>query len=530
MRTGGRTVTIINSVIIHMIKKIQVILLTTVFSTLCLNSMAQYVDGASSAGYDDPDKVVLTLEDALKIALSENVAVKVADMEIQRSEYSKKGTYASLFPQVSGSGSYQRTIKKQVMYMGGDDDEEGGGGMASMFTSALAPLFEAVAKMAAQMGIDFDPTASGGSSQQSSGDGGIAVGRWNTFNAGINASMPLVNVQLWKSIEISGLSVDLAVEQARSSRLDMVTQVKQAFYAALLAKEAFEVYKSVYENAVENLALTEKKYKAEKASELDYTRSKVNVANAIPNVYQAESQIMLALWQLKAVMGVDLDMNIDVAGSLMDYSDTMFRSIMEGGDAELDHNTTMRQLALQAEQLSETIKLQRYAMLPSLSLGFAYSFNAMTNDFKFSEYKWTPYSYVGLSLSIPIFSGGKNIYNVRQAKIQAQELDLQRINTERQLKIAIRQYLNTMESNMKSFDSAKEAVGMAQKAYDISAKSYDLGKSTITDLNDAQLALTQSKLAQTQAVYNFMVAKSNLEQTLGEDFLDGNGNVDLDNM
>lgn len=513
-----------------MTKKIHVILLTAIFSTISLVGRAQYVEGAPSGNYEDPDKVVLTLEDALKIALSENVSVKVADMEIERSEYAKKGTYASLFPQVSGSGSYQRTIKKQVMYMGGDDDEEGGGGMASMFTSALAPLYNAVAQMAAQMGIDFDPTASGGQSQMSGGDGGIEVGRWNTFNAGINASMPLVNVQLWKSLEISGLSVDLAVEQARSSRLDMVTQVKQAFYAVLLAKDAFEVYKSVYENAVDNLGQTEKKYKAEKASELDYTRAKVNVANAIPNVYQAESQVMLALWQLKAIMGVDLDMNIDVAGSLMDYSDQMFRSIMEGGDAELDHNTTMRQLALQAEQLAETIKLQKYAMLPSLSLGFAYSYNAMTNDFKFSEYKWTPYSYIGLSLSIPIFSGGKNIYNVRTAKIQAQELDLQRINTERQLKIAIRQYLNTMEANMKSYDSAKEAVDMAQKAYDISAKSYNLGKSTLTDLNDAQLALTQSKLAQTQAVYNFMVAKSNLEQTLGDDFLDGNGNVDLENM
>jgi hypothetical protein len=44
------------------------------------------------------------------------------------------------------------------------------------------------------------------------------------------------------------------------------------------------------------------------------------------------------------------------------------------------------------------------------------------------------------------------------------------------------------------------------------------------------LALTQSKLAQTQAVYNFMVAKSGLEQTLGDDFIDDNGNVDLDNM
>ena len=74
-----------------MIKKVHVILLTAVFSTLCLVSKAQYVEGASSSDYTDPDKVLLTLEDALKIALSENVSVKVADMEIERSEYSKKG-------------------------------------------------------------------------------------------------------------------------------------------------------------------------------------------------------------------------------------------------------------------------------------------------------------------------------------------------------------------------------------------------------------------------------------------------------
>ena len=63
----------------------------------------------------DTSTVVLTLDDALKIALSENVSVKVADKEIQRYEYARKGSYASLFPQVDGSGSYQRTINKQVM-------------------------------------------------------------------------------------------------------------------------------------------------------------------------------------------------------------------------------------------------------------------------------------------------------------------------------------------------------------------------------------------------------------------------------
>ena len=61
--------------------------------------------------------VVITLEQALEIALSENLSVKVADMEIERTGFAKKGTYASLFPQIDVSGTYQRTIKKQVMYM-----------------------------------------------------------------------------------------------------------------------------------------------------------------------------------------------------------------------------------------------------------------------------------------------------------------------------------------------------------------------------------------------------------------------------
>ena len=56
------------------------------------------------------------------------------------------------------------------------------------------------------------------------------------------------------------------------------------------------------------------------------------------------------------------------------------------------------------------------------------------------------------------------------------------------------------------------------------------GKSTITELNDAQLTLTQASLAQSQAVYNFVVAKSNLEKTLGYDFIDEKGDIDLENM
>jgi outer membrane protein len=437
--------------------------------------------------------LVLTLEDALKIALSENVSVKVADMEVERVGYARKGAYGQLLPSIDASGTYSRTIKKQVMYMDFD--------MSSLSGDSSSESSEYTEE----------------TSSASSSNDGFEVGRWNTYSAGISMAMPLINAQLWENIKITGQDVELAVEKARSSRMETVTQVKQAYYGVLLAKEAFEVYKSVYENALANFQQTEKRYNAQKASELEYTRAKSTVQNAIPNVYDSESSVILGLWRLKAVMGIDLDKEIDVAGSLKDYSTEMFRDIHENDDISLEGNTDLRQLAIQAEQLASAIRVNQYAYLPTLSLSFSYSLNAMTNDFKFADYKWSPYSAVGLSLSIPIFSGGQRLNAVRQSQKQYDELLLQKVNSERQIKISIRQYLNQMETYMKNYTAAEAGVETAQKAYDIAAKTYNLGRSTITELNDAQLALTQAQLSSSQAIYNFVVAKSNLEQTLGFD-------------
>ena len=445
--------------------------------------------GEKALSSDEP--LEISLEDALRIALSENMSVKVADKEIARKDYARKGTYSALYPQIDISGNYQRTIKKQVMYMDFDMGALGEGG---------GEIPEGAE------GMDVPDVSDG-----------MEVGRWNTWGAGLSAAMPIVNAQLWKSLKISALDVELAVEKARSSRLETVAQVKQAFFATLLAKEAFLVYKEVYENAVRNYEETEKKFNVQKATEFDILRAKTNVANAIPDVYDAESSVILSLWQLKAVLGVDLDMNIDVAGKLEDFSSQMFYDIHKNDSLSLAGNSSMRQLAIQAEQLAHTLKMQKYAYIPNLSAAFSFSINAMTNDFRFSQYKWTPYSYVGVSLSIPIFSGGKRLNDVRQVRTQQKQLELQTIEAERNLKISIRKSLTSMETAMKTYYAAKDAVESAQKGYYIAEKTYKVGKNTLLELNDAQLALTQARLGVSQAVYNFVMAKSQLEQTLGQD-------------
>jgi len=434
----------------------------------------------------DTSLIVLTLEDALKIAMSENIAVKVADKEITRTQYAKKGTYAALYPQLDGTVSYQRTLKRQTMYMD-----------ASMDSSAMSK---------------FLPSGS-------SSKGGFEVGRLNNWTAGITATMPLVNAQLWESLKISGQEVELAVEKARASRLDMVTQVKEAFYAVLLAKEVNFVMEKVYENAVKNLEITQMKYNAQKVSEVELLRAKTTVANSVPELYRSRNSIGITLWQLKAVMGVDLEYNMDCDGSLADFADTMFYDLHQNDGTDISKNTSIKQLEIQVNELANTIKMQQYAYIPSLSLAFNYSYNAMANDFNFKEYQWKPYSYVGLSLQIPIFSGFKRLNNVRQTKVQYEEVKLQQINAERQLRIAIKQYLSTMETNMNTYYAAVSAVESAQKSYEISSKSYQVGRSTLVELNDALVSLEQAALSQWQAVYTFLVAKAGLEKELGIDYI-----------
>lgn len=256
-------------------------------------SVQQILEAADSS--DVP--VVITLDQALQIALSENIAVKVADKEIERTKYAKRGTYAALFPQIDGSGSYQRTIKRQVVYFDGNP-------MAGLGGSSSGSGSSSGTGSGSSSGTG---SGSEGSTSSSKG-GGIEMGRLNTMSFGVSAAMPIINAQLWESVKITGMDVELAVEKARSSRLNMVSQVKNAYYAALFAKEAFDVYREVYENALNNYYETEKKYNVQKATELDMARAKTNVANAIPNVYNAESSVMLSLWQLKAVMGVDLSL------------------------------------------------------------------------------------------------------------------------------------------------------------------------------------------------------------------------------
>ena len=406
----------------------------------------------------------LTLDQALEIALSENNTIKIADMTVEKTGYAKKGSYAALYPNINVSGSYQRTLLKQVMVM-----DMGGQPME------------------------------------------IKVGRDNNISTSASASMPLVNASLWESLKLSGMDVEMAVEQARSSKIGMVKQVKQAFYAVLMAQASYMVMKQVYENAQKNYEKTLQRFNVGKASEVERLRAQVTMLNAEPNVSSAENAVLLTTWQLKAIMGIDLGTEIEVVGSLKDYTGNLLTPYASEDD--LSNNSSLLQLGIQDRMLESTIRMQKKQYLPTLAASINYNYSAMGDD----KLSWFPSSTAALSLSVPVFDGFQKKHNIKQTQVTRNMLALQREDTERNLRIAIRNYNDQMALCVKNFEAANATVEIAQKSYDISEKMYEVGKATLVELNDAQLALQQAQLTQAQAVYNFMVTKASLDELIGKE-------------
>lgn len=432
------------------------------------------------------DVLKLDLDKALEIALSENPTVKVADQEIQKKKYAQKGSYASLFPQVNFSADYNRTLKKQVMYMDFDMGSMGG-----------------------------EAGGSSGGAQEIDPNQGFEVGRDNNWNLGFNVGMPLVNASLWKSLKISANDVELAIEQARSSKIGMVNQVKRAYYGVLLANDSYRVFKESYDNAMENYLDIKRKFEQGTVAEYDLIRADVTVKNSEPNMLQAENALTLAKWQLKALLGMDLELSIDCEGQLTDYEANLFGDYMST-DTSLVNNTDLKQLDIQNKLLNNTLTMQKFDYLPTLSLTGLYQWNAMNNDFKFKNYLWNPYSMVGVTLTVPIFSGGSKFYKVKQTRTSLNQLSLQREDAERNLQLAVKQYMDNMNTCVKRFNAAQKGVEQAERGYTISQKRYDTGAGTLLEMNDSELALTQSRLNFNQAIYDYMVAKSDLEKVLGK--------------
>ena len=283
----------------------------------------------------------------------------------------------------------------------------------------------------------------------------ISVGTDNNWIGGVSLSLPLVH-GLWKTVQLSALDIDMAVEKARSGRISMISAVKQAYYACLRAG-FYEVLRRNYENVALNTKTVSDKFEQGMASEFDKLRAEVELKNQRPNLIAAETAIELASMQLKALMGLDIEYPVIFEGSLAQFEGQVTEEgLLPARSFSLENNTDLIQMSIQKQQLETALKITKASFLPTLSLSTNLQYSAMNNDFRFSNYNWFPYSTAALALNIPIFSGMKRQQQVKQKPSEHGNPGRQPYQSERTLRINVNNCLNQMDNAVEELESNKK--------------------------------------------------------------------------
>lgn len=443
----------------------------------------------------------LSLEQCLEVALSDNPTVRVADMEIPRQKLAKKETFGQLLPNVGFSTSYSRMLAKQVMYMNMDAFGGLGGG-------AGAPGDEDQGDAPA---AKVQKAASAASSKK---DNGIKMGLDNSWSTGFQASMPLVAPQLWESLKLSDNQIALSVEQARASRLDLTQQVKNAYYALMLAEDSRRVIQESYDMARLNYETYSQQFKLGAASEYDVLRTSVAMKNVEPELLQAEVSVRNATRQLCLLMGMADDTPLKISGKLSQYSHLLEQPAPT--DRDYSDNSTLQQNALNITMLERGVKIQKAAFLPTLAMSANYNWTSASNGSAFSNFRWNPYSMIGLNLSIPLYQGGTRCNAVRKAQTQVQQLRLQREQLERSVAVQIDMAIDNINVSRSQFEVCTEGVRQAERARQIIHQSFDAGAATYLELRDSDMQLTRARLAYYQSIYSYLTAANTLSYLQGK--------------
>ncbi len=430
----------------------------------------------------------VSLDECLTIALSDNPTVKIADMEVERLDYSKREVIGQLLPTIDFGATYSRMLAKQVMYMNMDGFGD--------------------------MGGNGNDGAEENSRAGEKKDNGIKMGLDNSYSLGFQASLPLIAPQLWKSIGVSDTQILRSLESARQSRQSLVNQVKNAYYTLLLAQDSRKVIQESYDMA----ALTNRTYQQQReagaASDYDVLRTSVAMKNIEPEIVQADIAIKQARLQLLILMGLDSNFELEAASQLSDYEASMYETVLSI-NPDYSGNSDLRLLDIDSKLLKQNLDIQKLAFVPTLALTANYNWTSMSNGSPFSNFRWNPYSTIGVTLSVPIFHGGQRINKVKQAKIQFAETQWQRENLERSISMQVDLAIDNIQLNVKQIASSSESVAEADSAHTIMEKSFGIGAASYLDLRDSELSLTRARLAYYQAIYNYLVAGSNLELLLG---------------
>lgn len=418
----------------------------------------------------------LTLQDAVKLALTRNPEVLIAQAQLEELLGRITEVRSGAFPQISLEGFGLRLRDPSILNSSSFDR------LPAEFRDALVP-----------------------------------VGA-NLFDVGVNVKQPLYNAgKVHNAIHLAEETKKEKQQVLEAARQRIAFRVFQAFHDLLLAEENQGVVVETHQQRQKHLELARNRFSQGVATEIDVLRSEVNVANLEPEIIRAANRIRLARAALNNLIVVDLDAPTLIAGKLehrpLDVtvlSDLLAGSLQARPEVQAAHQVVEECRILHALARAEN------RLGVDLDGRIGYSVRDPKNFFSNDYSRWN----LSVNFKLPFYDGGRKAGLTVQAvsRLRAAEQNLAQI--ENSVRLEIKAAHDDLQSSAKAIAAARLNVTQAEKVLTMMQANYQYGAATTLDVVDSQTALTGARNALINATYDYEMAKARLRLATGSPILD----------
>jgi len=411
-------------------------------------------------------KTINNVNEAISIALKSNSGIITAKLDMLKANEKVSEVYSeNLLPTITLNSRFQRAIRKQVFDIFGQKYE---------------------------------------------------VGSDNTFTnlIDVTEALPVLGTPVFSAIRIADYYSKTQQQNVTATENDVKKKVKSAYYGVLLSKSIVEVNKLTQQNAEVNYISVEKKYRLGVATEFDFLRSKVRLDNSVPELSKSERNYEISRKILLNELGLKDQQDINVLGELTYDSTEVMQSTDYIINKIAENYIEVRQLEVLRSINQELVTVDKANYLPKLFLFGQYTLFSSENDGQpIMDYRFNNTLFVGLGLNwnLNLF---RNSYKVKQSELEVKKNDEQLAQLKQGLKLRSESSLIAIEDAKERIISRKKTVQLAERALELANTSYQAGVINLIDVQAAELSLSESRLAYLQAIYDYQIAKAEIEKLL----------------
>jgi outer membrane protein TolC len=464
----------------------------------------------------------LSLEQVLSLAEPRSEAISIAITGVQRAEADQIRARSGLRPQLSAAGSYDRALASEFDNV---FDTGGTGVSCPPFTlNPLAPIDARVAEI--ERAIDCGAVG-GGFFGSTSGDGleDLPFGRKNTWRASLSFSQNLYSGgRNGAQIALAAAGHESAGLGLTTSRAQLLFEVTQAYYDAVLSQRLVEIAAATLEQAGATLRQVEAGFSAGTQPEFEVLRARVNRDQQQPLLIRQRVNRELAHLRLKRLLDLPADANLELADVLTDETlppPTVFvervsaieKTLISSdapaqtvGSLSLPERTAVEQATVTVRTREASLRLTEAQKMPNVSLNSNYSRIAYPEDIfpTFNRSNWT----VGISVSVPVLTGGRQRGDELVARAELEQSRLQQQQIQELAALDTRSAWAELVAARAAWESTAGTVQQAERAYEIADVRYGAGVSTQLELSDARLQQQQAEANRAVAARDLQIARA----------------------